>query len=159
MSVRNDSIRSDDHANIPPHKYTNEYSNPESGSQNSINNENSGVENKSADEKIKLVEKPLPRNGSTIYYSTESRVAPLKIETSSEYSYFVKLEDYYTNKKILTVFIRPLNKIKIKVPLGSYIVKYAVGEKWYGEKYLFGPEQGITRQMKNLSLNLTGFNI
>ncbi len=36
--------------------------------------------------------------------------------------------------------IRLLNEIEIKVPLGSYIVKYAVGEKWYGEKYLFGPE-------------------
>ncbi len=99
MSVRNDSIRSDDHAHIPPHKYTNEYSNPESGSQNSINNENSGVENKSADGKIKLVEKPLPRNGSTIYYSTESRVLHSKLKLPPNFDTSLSLKIIIRLKK------------------------------------------------------------
>lgn len=82
----------------------------------------------------------LPATGILGYYLNKERVAPLTIITKSNYSFFVKLEDQWSKKTILTLFIRPNNTLNIDVPLGYYQIKYATGDKWYGEEFLFGPE-------------------
>lgn len=80
--------------------------------------------------------------------------------------YFVKLEDSASSKSILTVFVRAGRQVDIQVPLGTYVVKYASGRRWYGYQHLFGPESSYNRadttfafrregnQMKGFSITL-----
>lgn len=91
----------------------------------------------------------LPKSGIFKVYSKKKRVAPLKIlankdplhlfdEENERDNYFFKLYDYDTNREVLSFFIRAGEDLEIKVPLGSYMLKYVSGTIWYGEKYLFG---------------------
>lgn len=90
--------------------------------------------------------RPLPYNGKTFYRSHKRAIAPLKIQTG-DYGvhYYVKVINAATKRPVRKFFIRNGWKVSVKVPLGSYEVRYATGKKWYGEKLLFGPN---TRFMK-----------
>jgi len=89
---------------------------------------------------------PLPRNGDVKRYHTGRAVAPLEIRTRAvdrDYAdrhYFVKITDYQTDRRIATAFVRGGDTTKISVPLGTFRLKYATGETWYGENLHFGPE-------------------
>lgn len=84
---------------------------------------------------------PLPINGAIKRYVNDEAIAPLKIITrDSGNHYFVKIVDWYIKKEVCTVFIRSGQTVSLDVPLGTYKLKYATGEKWYGTKFLFGPE-------------------
>lgn len=84
---------------------------------------------------------PIPKTGYKLRHSSRKYVAPLKIITSgSDVHYFVKLSDRTSKEPILSVFIRGGDLISTDMPAGNYSMKYATGETWYGEKYLFGPD-------------------
>lgn len=83
---------------------------------------------------------PLPWNGAIRNHTSASRVAPLEIKTSLGSNYLVKLEDASSKQNVMDVFVRGGNTVEIEVPLGSYLIKYASGEIWYGYQYNFGPE-------------------
>ena len=83
-------------------------------------------------------ELPLPNNGTVKYYTNAEPLAPLRIITRSNSNYYIKLENYYSGQIIASIFISAYETVDFDVPLGSYTLKYATGEKWYGEKYLFG---------------------
>jgi len=84
-------------------------------------------------------EAPLPENGATQRFVQTEPVAPLQIVTSGEAShYLVKLVTAKGGKPVLSVFVRAGDKVSLKVPLGSYRVKYAAGTAWQGESALFG---------------------
>lgn len=118
--------------------------------QDSYNNINSGKEYSDFNEN----ELSLPPNGTVKYYTYEPPLAPLQIITRSNSNYYVKLENVITGRIILSVFIRSYENVNIDVPLGSYIMKYATGYKWYGEKYLFGPNTSYSKadQVFNFSI-------
>ena len=66
---------------------------------------------------------------------------PLNIKTSSDgYHYYVKVVDKVTNNELSSYFIRGGESLNIKVPLGTYEIRYATGKQWYGVSALFGPE-------------------
>ena len=87
---------------------------------------------------VELEPLPLPRTG----YSTNEKYtgfAPLEIRTPfSSDNYFVKIEDFYSNEDVVSYFIRAGEILKVKLPTGTYNIKYASGENWYGEDLLFG---------------------
>ncbi len=92
------------------------------------------------DPKLKtLSEKKLPSNGIYKSYTNKRKIAPLEIYTNSDLSYYVKIVDYNDGNVIQAIFIRPGMSVKVKVPLGSYDIKYATGSVWYGDEDLFGP--------------------
>lgn len=84
--------------------------------------------------------RPLPPTG--IYSDTYmDRVAPFEVITSQDGNhYFIKLEDYYTDRTVMTFFIREGGSIDTTVPLGTYTIKYAIGKDWYGEEKLYGAD-------------------
>ncbi|MDA3922588.1 MAG: hypothetical protein PF501_18220 [Salinisphaera sp.] len=91
-----------------------------------------------------------PANGAVRRFLTSATFlseenAPLEIRTSEGADYLVKLEDTGTNENILDVFIRGGSTTRIQVPLGSYILKYAVGKTWYGYNDFFGPDTGYSK--------------
>jgi len=79
---------------------------------------------------------PMPNNG-VFEKSFWEGVAPLKISTRvKEQNHLIKILENETNKEILKAFLRGGHTLEFDVPLGSYIIKYAAGEKWYGEHFL-----------------------
>lgn len=86
----------------------------------------------------------LPANGETVAYTDGERVAPFEIKSSYGSDYVVKLADYLSGQTVMTVFVRGGETVNVHVPLGNFAVKYATGSKWYGYKYLFGPETGYS---------------
>ncbi len=86
----------------------------------------------------------LPQSGEVRTYAVVDRVAPLEILTSPGSNYLVGLYDP-DGHRVLSVFVQGGMTEKIKAPLGSYVLKYASGDTWYGYYHLFGPS---TRYMK-----------
>jgi hypothetical protein len=84
---------------------------------------------------------PLPQSGEvyTYPYSHAVAVAPFEIESSLGTNYLVKLADASTGVPVQTIFVRGGTKVSVKVPLGTFYVKYAAGGSWYGYQHLFGP--------------------
>lgn len=78
----------------------------------------------------------LPPTGAIT--SANIGVAPLSISVDSNTHYLIKIIDTRTNWDIGQWFIRAGESIDIKVPLGSYKIKYAAGKMWYGLNDLFG---------------------
>ena len=91
-------------------------------------------------------EQSLPANGHVRPPVNASETAPFRILTSGgDTHYFVKLEESGTGRSVLTVFVRSGHQVDIRVPFGTYVVKYASGQKWYGYKHLFGPNTAYNK--------------
>jgi hypothetical protein len=84
--------------------------------------------------------KSLPENGTWWEYTSERQIAPLRISVSSGEHYYIKVVDAYTEARVLTLFIRSGRTAQVDVPLGTYRLKYAVGDTWYGREDRFGSE-------------------
>lgn len=83
--------------------------------------------------------KPLPNTGDTDNPNLIG-IAPLEIHTSEGSNYFIKIDNAQTNEHLVSYFIRSGETLETKIPLGSYIIKYATGQKWYGANKLFGAD-------------------
>ena len=82
----------------------------------------------------------LPKNGTIFRYTSDDCLAPLKVNTSPGCNYFIKVVDYNTGTPIASMFIRSGKIGNMTLPLGSFAIKYATGNNWYGETHLFGPD-------------------
>lgn len=97
------------------------------------------------------------QQGLVTDYEGRERIAPFQITTPpSNNNFFIKLVDYTTNKPVLTFFVKAGNMFDIDVPLGSFKLKYAAGENWYGEKYLFGPDTHYSEAQTVLDFSQRG---
>jgi hypothetical protein len=91
-------------------------------------------------------EQSLPANGHVQPQINPSNTAPFRILTTpGDTHYFVKLEESGTGRSVLTVFVRSGHQVDMRVPFGTYVVKYAWGQKWYGYQHLFGPNTAYTK--------------
>lgn len=100
---------------------------------------------------------PLPANGAIKRYVKNEAIAPLRIVTQdSSNHYYVKIVDWDTKKKICTVFIRAGQSVNLDLPLGIYRLRYATGERWYGTKFLFGPETTYNEADQQLDFDVRG---
>lgn len=101
---------------------------------------------------------PLPQTGDNTA-SFGNGVAPLKIITSPGGSnhYFVKIVDKSTNQELGSYFIRSGGVLDIKVPLGTYEIRYATGTQWYGPDYLFGPETAYSKADSLFTFEFDGY--
>ena len=98
---------------------------------------------------------PLPYTGFSDNTYIE-QIAPLRIKVAYGDNYWVKLEDAYSGETIAHYFIRSGDTLDTKVPLGTYIIKYAYGQNWYGKTYLFGTNTGYAQAESQLSFHYTG---
>jgi len=107
-------------------------------------------------ESFSVPAEPLPSNGTWWRYTSEELIAPLRISVSEGQHYYVKLTDALTGETILTVFIRSGRTIEVEVPTGRYDLKYAIGDTWYGQEYLFGPETEYMKADDTLNFEIIG---
>ena len=49
--------------------------------------------------------------------------------------------------------------LKLRIPLGVYTLKYAVGNTWYGTRWLFGSETVFSRIEKDIEFSFEGNEI
>ena len=104
-----------------------------------------------------LTPEPLPETGHTDNSNFEG-VAPLQIKTPSTGNhYFVKIENAYTHTHLVSYFIQSGDVLEINLPLGTYNIKYASGEQWYGPKNLFGPETTYAKADQNFNFRFDGY--
>jgi len=84
-------------------------------------------------------------------------LTPLKIATGSgSPNYFVMLVTRTTDAPALFLFIRSGEVLSVEVPVGEYELRYAAGETWYGEQYLFGPDTAYRRADAELNFEREG---
>lgn len=101
-----------------------------------------------------IPKQPLPDSGEVVNFTAAERIAPLEIRGTQGSHYLIKLVDANTHAPVLTVFVRSGTTVKIDVPLGTYEVKSASGDTWYGEKHLFGPKTAYSRADKIFEFNV-----
>ena len=109
-----------------------------------------------------LVEKSLPRSGIIKNYTRREAIAPFKIITdkySDAENYYIKLIDSRTDKVAETIFVRSGDTVEVKVPVGSYKIRYATGHKWYGEDDLFGHGTSYAKSDKLLVFSYNGYYV
>lgn len=103
---------------------------------------------------------PVPKNGATRLFHKRPAVAPLEILTrAGSGHYYVKLGDWHNKRDIMTVFVREGQRASVKVPLGSYEIRYAVGKNWFGPKFLFGPDTICSRAKEQFNFRRQGDRI
>ena len=119
--------------------------------------DNKPAENQSSKETVQN----FPENGSVKRFTGEDAVAPLQIATSSGEAayYYVKLVGYDTDQDVLAIYIRAGETADVRVPLGSYEIRYAVGNTWYGDDILFGPETEYAKADRRLDFKQTSTGI
>jgi hypothetical protein len=82
----------------------------------------------------------LPPSG-VIHKSYVKGFAPLTIQSQHEgRHYFVKLIRESDQSEAFSAFLRSGFTLTEHVPVGRYRLKYALGQTWYGTKWLFGSE-------------------
>ena len=79
-----------------------------------------------------------PRHGTTRFYTDEERIAGLKLDTPSGNLYLILLKDASSGRKMATMYVHGGQAFETNVPLGNYILMYATGQQWYGNKEKFG---------------------
>jgi hypothetical protein len=98
----------------------------------------------------------VPDSGEIRTYLPMERAAPLQIQTSTGSNYLVRLYDVSTERVVLSVFIQGGRTEEIKAPLGTYVIKYASGETWYGYHHLFGSSTQYTKADELFSFTFDG---
>ena len=88
---------------------------------------------------------PLPDNGELVVKANYSLAAPFQIKSQTGENFLVKLVDANNGQDVMTVFVRGGETVDTRAPLGSFHVKYASGDTWYGYDHLFGPETTYTK--------------
>ena len=76
---------------------------------------------------------PLPTSGQVRSFTTQARIAPFQIKAAQGSHFLLKLVNSRTNSTALTVFVQGGTTVEIKAPLGTYEVRYAGGDTWYGD--------------------------
>lgn len=104
-------------------------------------------------------EVPLPPSGILTRSDRRKLVAPLKIASSGTENHYVKLVDTTTGKAALTIFVRGGTSPSVHVPLGSYELRYAAGERWYGDHFLFGPSTSFSKSDTVFTFEIDGNQI
>ena len=103
---------------------------------------------KDSDDKAWKCEQDLPENGS-LKKSNGSGVT-MKINAPSGSSVFLRFYDS-SEKAVAQIFIRAGKSAKIKLKPGTYTMKAAYGNKWYGDKDLFGGSASYSQLMNGSS--------
>jgi hypothetical protein len=99
-------------------------------------------------------EKPIPATGAIKNFTRKKRIAPFGIQASTGKHFFLKLTDTSNGKAVMAVFVRSGTTVNVDVPLGTYDIKYASGDKWYGYKYLFGPNTTYEKADRTLTFQI-----
>ena len=93
-----------------------------------------------------------PKNGQVFDSKARGGYCTLTIKSGSTPVY-VKVVSNKDEKTIATFYVRKDSSSTIKIRDGEYSLRYATGDKWYGEKDLFG--SGTRYYNADITLKMT----
>ena len=105
------------------------------------------------DPDLKLVVVPI--SPGVINKPTTEGVAPLSFRTSPGSNYYVKLVDH-NNHTEMTIYMRGGESFETLVPLGTYEIRYAAGDVWYGQAHLFGKSTAFSKISESFDFTFDG---
>lgn len=106
---------------------------------------------------LSLTPQTFPKHGTVNKISKKKNIAPLEIKTSHlDNYYFVKLVDYKSKAEVMHIYLHPGKPFKSNIPLGLYMIKYATGSTWYGNKNRFGPETKYSMALERFDFLIEG---
>jgi hypothetical protein len=97
---------------------------------------------------------PLPVTGvlartddwkSVAFGNNSPNYSPIEIKTPRNGNYFIKIISWSSNEPVVLAFIRGGETFETYIPVGSYDIRYAKGEDWYGTTLQFGPNASYAR--------------
>ncbi len=87
----------------------------------------------------KALPKPVAQTPGLVYNrSGHNGEGPFTIVTLPGANYFVKLVDRRTGKDTIGIYVIGGRRMEVKIPSGSYELRVASGDLWYGEGAWFG---------------------
>ena len=111
-------------------------------------------------EALRRMEKPLPLSGiykiADRYSYQPDRSPPFKINNSPNANTLMKLIRVHDGAEVMSIFIRAGQSIKVPVPVGSYVVKIASGQNWYGKTVRFGPTTSYAKLDSVFNFSIKG---
>jgi hypothetical protein len=99
------------------------------------------------------------RHGFVRSASGGERVAPFAIKTAPGQSYLVKLVRTADKQEQIIAFIIGGQPFSIKVPIGTYELRYAAGQQWVGEEDFFGPDTVFFKADRLLVFSIEGHRV
>jgi hypothetical protein len=85
---------------------------------------------------------PLPLNGWVWPYFSGTAAPNLTVKTQAgDGHHLVKLEDWPSGRPVALLFVRAGETGRVNVPPGTYRIKFARGDTWYGDQLRFGPDE------------------
>jgi hypothetical protein len=97
--------------------------------------------------------RPQPSPGVYVRYDTSPDVAPLTIKTEGGSNYFVKIYEAVSGRPILSFYVYGGSTLQVRVPAGSFVLKYARGADWCGDQRLFGAATEISQADRIFEFN------
>ena len=88
---------------------------------------------------------PMPNEAYFIQEPQYRCASTLKINTSKDASYVIKVVDPYNNEVIEVFFLPAGVSLEVDIPIGRFEIRYTCGTKWYGEKEMFGADASYAR--------------
>jgi hypothetical protein len=86
-------------------------------------------------------------------------IAPLEVRTSSGNDYFIKLFNVADEQEELAMYVEGGRTFTTNVPLGTYELRYAAGNVWYGERHRFGPDTAYYEADKQFTFYRQGSSV
>lgn len=84
---------------------------------------------------------PVPVKPGVIFIAHGRKaVAPFQIKTPAGANYYIKLVEILNGEEAAGIYAVGGTTIKVKVPLGRYEMRYAMGDIWQGRDKLFAPQ-------------------
>lgn len=77
--------------------------------------------------------------------------APLHIRNNGEMDQLVKIFNVADQREEMLVYARASQGVDVKLPLGTYEVRFAAGRTWYGLQFLFGSQTRFARLEQQLT--------
>ena len=106
----------------------------------------------------KTLKAPKPHNGETQIFTSNRAIADFQIQNKMNKDCLIKLTTP-DNQTIMTIYSYKYSTISVKVPLGEYQTKYAMGNSWYGYDELFGYNTNFSKSKKRSIFYRNNYNI
>ena len=135
--------------------------------QDYISNTNTTIQGKEQNTNISMSEpaETLPtvaKPSSGIYTQNlngQQAIAPLAIRTDSGSDYYVKVVNADNDNDTLAIYIHGGETVEVEVPLGSYEIRYASGNNWYGDELKFGSKTSYNKADEIFTFSDTGYQV
>lgn len=108
-------------------------------------------------EKPPFTAPPVQINHGIISKNYVSGVAPLEIKTRTGNNYYIKVVNVANDQAALTAYIVGGRPLEVEMPLGTYEIRYAAGNTWYGTQHYFGPDTAFSKANELFHFTFDGY--